>query len=565
MDSASPLDVMAPFVAGALDGLAGADVEAHRRAEAELAALFAGAPLGLAVFDRALRYQRVNEVMASFKGVPPEAHLGRTLAEMLPERAAVLEPIHRRVLETGEPLLDQEIELRGRDYLASYFPVRIAGEIVGVASLVQDHTERRRVERGLALLARAGEALMGELDTGARLGRLAHLLVPDLADVASVFLTDDRGEIELVETWALDPAQRAFTVARARRHHPGKDLPQGVAQVIRRGQSELIAEISDAHLVAAAHDAEDLAALRRFGPCAWMGVPIRARGRTLGALSLSRGSSGAGARGYDASHLALAEELARRAAVALENAQLFELAERERRRAEEAGRLKDEFLANLSHELRTPLTAILGWSRVLRTRALPDDKRARALESIERNALAQARLVEDLLDISRILGGQLTLERGSVELGRVIETALAAARPAAVAKGLRVVSVIDPRGATLCGDAERLRQVVANLLSNAVKFTPAGGSIEVHLERDGTSARLVVSDTGQGIRRDFLPHAFDRFRQADGGLTRAHGGLGVGLSIARSLIELHGGTLDAHSAGEGHGATFTVRVPLAPG
>ena len=221
MDSASPLDAMAPFLAGALEGLAGADVEAHRRAEAELAALFAGAPLGLAVFDRALRYQRVNEVMASFKGVPPEAHLGRTLAEMLPERAAVLEPIHRRVLETGEPLLDQEIELRGRDYLASYFPVRIAGEIVGVASLVQDHTERRRVERGLALLARAGEALMGELDTGARLGRLAHLLVPDLADVASVFLTDDRGEIELVETWALDPAQRAFTVARARRHHPG--------------------------------------------------------------------------------------------------------------------------------------------------------------------------------------------------------------------------------------------------------------------------------------------------------------------------------------------------------
>jgi CheY-like chemotaxis protein len=250
--------------------------------------------------------------------------------------------------------------------------------------------------------------------------------------------------------------------------------------------------------------------------------------------------------------------------MAIENAQLFELAERERRGAEEANRVKDEFLANLSHELRTPLTAILGWTRILRTQNLPEEKRARALAAVERNAMAQVRLVEDLLDISRIIAQKLTLDVATVDPALLIETAIEVVRPGAEARGQKLRSVVEGEVGLLSGDADRLRQVVANLLSNAVKFTGHEGSIEVRLERDGAAARISVTDTGQGIRADFLPFVFDRFRQADGGVTRSHGGLGLGLAIARHLVELHGGTIDARSAGEGLGATFSVRLPLSP-
>ena len=279
-----------------------------------------------------------------------------------------------------------------------------------------DGIERHRDERGLALLARAGEVLVGELDTAARLRRLARLLVPNLADVACVYVTGDHGKLELVESWALDTAQRTLAEARAARWAAAKDAPPVVARVLRTGRAELV-EVTDAHLVAASQDPEDLEVLRRFGAGSWICAPISARGRTLGAITLVRASTAdAPARLHDTWDLALAEEIARRAAVAVENARLFELAQRERRRAEEALRLKDEFVANLGHELRTPLTAILGWTRILRTRAVPDATRARALEVIERNALAQARLVEDLLDVSRILAGELALERRPVDL-----------------------------------------------------------------------------------------------------------------------------------------------------
>lgn len=413
---------------------------------------------------------------------------------------------------------------------------------------------------GLGFLARAGEALMDELDARVRLGRLGRILVPDFGDIACLYLTGDHGEIELVEAAAVDPAHATLMRARAARRGALPDALGRVAQAIRSGQAELLTEVRDADLGTASSDADDIAALRGLGMRSWLCVPLVKRGRSLGAIVITRLSP----RSFGQAHLDVARELAHRAAVAVENVRLFELAQRERCRAEEAGRLKDEFLANLGHELRTPLTAILGWTRILRTRTVPEDKRARALEAIERNALAQARLVEDLLDVSRILARKLALELAPVDLALVLEAALAAARPAAEAKGLRIRSVIDAEAGRLCGDAARLRQAVDNVLSNAVKFTPASGSIEVRLERDGASAQVVVADTGQGIRADFLPHVFERFRQADGSLTRAHGGLGVGLAIAQSLVELHGGTLDADSAGEGHGATFTLHLPLAP-
>ncbi len=245
---------------------------------------------------------------------------------------------------------------------------------------------------------------------------------------------------------------------------------------------------------------------------------------------------------------------------------LEELAQREetaRRAAEEAGRAKDEFLSTLSHELRTPLNAVVGWSSMLRSGAVAEAQRERALETIERNARAQAKLIEDLLDLSRITQGKLVLAVGPIEVVRVVEAALDAVRLAAEAKGVRLQPVLDSH-ATIIGDSNRLQQVVWNLLSNAIKFTSKNGRVQVRLQRMESYVEVAVADDGQGIDASFLPHVFDRFRQADGGFARHSGGLGLGLAIVRSLVELHGGTVTAASDGLGKGATFTVRLPMAP-
>ena len=229
--------------------------------------------------------------------------------------------------------------------------------------------------------------------------------------------------------------------------------------------------------------------------------------------------------------------------------------------AEELSRLKDEFLATMSHELRTPLNAIFGWITLLRTRRLDEATQARALETIERNARAQKRLIEDLLDVSRIVTGKVTLELATVEPRRAVEAALETMHPAAQAKGLKVVPLLDTGAGTVRGDFARLQQIVCNLLSNAIKFTPTDGQVEVCLARRNGEIEISVGDNGQGIKPEFLPHVFDRFRQEDGSISRRHGGLGLGLAIVRHLVELHAGTVEAHSDGEGKGARFVVRLP----
>ena len=234
---------------------------------------------------------------------------------------------------------------------------------------------------------------------------------------------------------------------------------------------------------------------------------------------------------------------------------------RARRAAEDANRIKDEFLATLSHELRTPLTAILGWSNMLLGGRLDPAASERALHIVERNARAQVQLIDDLLDIGRIITGKLRLEVRPVELAAVVEAAADAVRPAAEAKNIRLQVLLDSAAGAVSGDAERLQQVVWNLLSNAVKFTPKDGRVQVKLERVNSHVEISVTDTGRGIRAEFLPHVFDRFRQADQTSTRTHGGLGLGLSIVRQLVELHGGTIGVDSPGEDQGATFTVALP----
>jgi signal transduction histidine kinase/CheY-like chemotaxis protein len=235
-----------------------------------------------------------------------------------------------------------------------------------------------------------------------------------------------------------------------------------------------------------------------------------------------------------------------------------------RAEAENANRLKDEFLATVSHELRTPLTAIMGWAGMLGSGRLDEATAARAVETIERNARSQAQLVEDILDVSRVITGKLHLNIGPVDAASVINAAIDSVQLAADTKGIRLEVTLDPSVRRVSGDSNRLQQVVWNLLSNSIKFTPSGGRVEVRLERAGSNVQIKISDTGQGISADFLPFIFDRFRQADGSSTRRHGGLGLGLAIVRHLMELHGGTVHVESPGQGCGATFTIRLPLAP-
>jgi PAS domain S-box-containing protein len=234
-----------------------------------------------------------------------------------------------------------------------------------------------------------------------------------------------------------------------------------------------------------------------------------------------------------------------------------------RQEAEAANRMKDEFLAVLSHELRTPLTAMLGWSKILRTKKLDEQGTIRALDAIERNAIAQTQLIEDILDISRIIRGQLRLNLGVVDLQSVVQLALEAVRPQAEMKSLQLDVCLDSNVGKVSGDAVRLQQVVLNLLTNAVKFTPKDGRVEVQLELvETSSAKIAVKDTGIGIEPDFLPKVFERFRQADSSTTRSQNGLGLGLAIVRHLVELHGGSINAESSGKDQGATFTVVLPL---
>ena len=233
-----------------------------------------------------------------------------------------------------------------------------------------------------------------------------------------------------------------------------------------------------------------------------------------------------------------------------------------RSEAERANRLKDEFLATISHELRNPLNAILGWAHMMRLGKLTAPNVERAVETIYRNAKSQAQLVADLLDVSRIISGKLRLDVRTIDLISIVNAAIDSIRPAAEAKGIRLQMMLDPAAGPISGDADRLQQIVWNLLTNAVKFTPKGGKIQVKVQRIDSHAEIVVSDTGVGISKEFLPYVFDRFRQADASTTRIHGGLGLGLSIVHQLVDLHGGSVSVHSDGEGKGATFTIVLPF---
>jgi signal transduction histidine kinase/ActR/RegA family two-component response regulator len=290
-----------------------------------------------------------------------------------------------------------------------------------------------------------------------------------------------------------------------------------------------------------------------FGLC----LPLLIRGHSIGALAVELPDG----EPVDDQRRALFEATADHCAQALERSRLYALERLRREELERSNRLKDDFLGIVSHELRTPLSAILGWARMLKRGIVPIGQAQRALEAIERNATLQARLVDDLLDVSRIVSGKLELETSAVDLASVIDAAIDSVRPTLLAKGLELRLTVAREGVTVLGDARRLQQVVWNLLTNAIKFTRSGGRIDVRLVREGPAARISVEDNGIGIAPDILPHVFERFKQADGTAALQQGGLGLGLSIVRHVVEAHGGGVRAVSPGEGKGAEIVVEMP----
>jgi PAS domain S-box-containing protein len=286
---------------------------------------------------------------------------------------------------------------------------------------------------------------------------------------------------------------------------------------------------------------------------------VRLDGRTVPVESVSSVVPWRGNRGVQV----ILRDISERIAAEKERSELLTSERAARSAAEHASRMKDEFLATVSHELRTPLNAILGWSQILRQTPNDEEDLHQGLETIERNARVQTQLIEDLLDMSRIITGKLRLDVQRLPPISFIEAAIDTIRPAAMAKGIRIEQMLDPTAGPVLGDPGRLQQVAWNLLSNAVKFSDRGGKVQVVLKRVNSQVELTVADTGRGIHSDFLPHIFDRFRQADASTTRQHGGLGLGLAIVKQLVDLHGGSVEALSAGEGRGSTFTVLLPLS--
>ncbi|MCU1386408.1 MAG: domain S-box [Acidobacteria bacterium] len=403
-----------------------------------------------------------------------------------------------------------------------------------------------------AFLAEAGTALGASLDYTQTLKAVARLAVPTFADWCAVDIVGERGRIQRLAVAHVDPAKVELARVLEERYPADPNAPGGVHHVIRTGEPVMMSKIPADLLDHAARDDEHRRIITALGLTSYVCVPMVAQGRAFGAITFVNAESG---REYSSTDLAFAREIAARASLAVENSRAYA-------NANEANRLKDEFLATLSHELRTPLNAVLGYARMLRRGTIGQDKTPAALEVIERNGTALKQIIEDVLDVSRIVSGRLRLDVEPVDLPAVLHEAAAAVMPAADAKGIRVESVIDPKAATIAGDPGRVQQIVWNLLSNAIKFTSRGGKVQLRLVRVNSHVEVVVSDTGQGIDADFLPFVFDRFRQGNATSTREHGGLGLGLAIAKQLAELHGGSMTAASEGSGKGSTFTLKLPV---
>ncbi len=518
--------------------------------------------------DDAIVSKDLNSIIKSWNpaaerifGYTAEEAIGRSIRILIPDELQDEEDEVLRKIRAGEKVDHYETIRQRKDgsrlaISLTVSPIRDEdGTIIGASKIARDITERARLQ----------DALRDEANNTQKLSDVGAVVASTLDREAIIQkVTDTATELTRAEFGAFfynvrDPktgdAFMLYALAGAPREKFAQfPNPRNTAIFAPTFRGEGVVRL------------DDVTADPRYGHNApfhglppghlpvrsYLAVPVkRIGGGVIGGLFFGHSQTGI----FTEQHERLAVGVASWATVALENARLFT-------EAQDANRLKDEFLAVLSHELRTPLNAILGYARLLRGNLLPPDQVSRGLETLERNARWLTQIVDDVLDVSRIISGKIRLDVQAVDLAGVVNNAVATVQPAADAKDVRMQTLIDPRTGPVSGDPDRLQQVCWNLVSNAVKFTPKGGRVQVRLERVNSHIEIVVSDTGIGIKPDFLPLVFERFRQADAGPTRKSGGLGLGLAIVRHIVEMHGGTVHAASGGQNEGATFTVRLPV---
>lgn len=416
--------------------------------------------------------------------------------------------------------------------------------------------ENERVTERFKFLSRASALLGSSLDFEKTLSNLTYLAVPDFADWCAIQLLDANGELTQFSVAHVDPEKVKWSQKFHQDFPPDPNSPQGSMEVIRTGQSQMYNNIDDASIHAAARSANHLKVLIELDLHAYLCAPIRIRDRVIGTLTLvSTRKSG---RTYSEQDLLLAEELGERAGFAVENARLY-------KESRNLNRVKDEFLATLSHELRTPLNVIQGHAEILKSEKdhMSPDEFASSVDAILRNAQTQMTIVSDLLDVSSIITGKISFKPISISPSDVIRSTVEGLTPAAGAKHVHLVADVANSPTQVWADPSRLQQIIFNLVSNAIKFTPAGGTVKLKTGHSPTDWWLTVEDSGSGIDPAFLPFIFERFRQEDSSASRRHGGLGLGLSIVRNLVELHGGSVTVKSDGSNQGSCFKIVFPLS--
>ena len=537
-----------------------------RRSQQELADFFENAAVGLHWMGPDGTILRANRAELNMLGYEREEYVGHDIAEFHADPEAMQEMFTH--LARRETLVDYPAKLRARD--GSIRDVLIDSNVLWEADrfiharcFTRDITEAKQVEeqRNQLLLSEQAARSQAEqasetirrlqsiTDTALWTLALDELLremltrIQDLlgGDAAAILLvTEDGKHLEGRIALGLEEEARVRV-----------PMGRGIAGRIAASRQPLVVDDLSKQEVVSSILIENVRSL--------VGVPLMVEDRVIGVIHVDTRET----HSFTRADVHLLQLAADRMAMAIERARLYEREQRARLEAETANRMKDDFLATISHELRSPLNSILGWVTLLREGGLSEEATASALQTVERSARAQSRIISDLLDVSRIINGQLRLNVRTMELASIVEAGVEAMRPAAAAKGILVSIARDPNAGAITGDSDRLQQVVWNLVSNAIKFTPKGGVVEVRLERLDGYVELAVRDTGAGISPEFLPFVFDRFRQADSSTTRKQGGLGLGLAIVRHLVELHGGTVHAESEGAGKGSVFVVRLPVS--
>jgi PAS domain S-box-containing protein len=529
----------------------------RRRQHSLLHAIAEGTSDAIFVKDREGRYLMINSAGAELVGKKDEDVLGRDDRELFsPETAKVIMDRDRAVMASGATATYEELTTSAgttRTFLSTKGPYRDhEGRVIGLFGISRDISGRLRAERSARFLADAGVALAGVVDADSTLQKVARLAVPFFADWCVVDLVESDGPLRRVAVAHSDAGRTELGYELARRYPVDPSLPHGPPRVLRTGRSEILTDITDEFLVEAARDQEHLAILRGLGLKSYLWVPLRSRGRNVGVISFVTAESG---RHYDVADQAVAEELARRASIALENAQLYaELRLADRR--------KDEFLATLAHELRNPLAPLRNALEILKRPNVEPAVIDQARGMMDRQVRQLVRLVDDLLDVSRIMQGKIELRKERIDLAVAVRHALETAQPAIAAAGHQLRCDLPPEPLILEADPIRIAQAISNLLHNSAKYTEPGGRITISAARENGEAVVRVRDTGVGIAPDMLPRIFDLFVQANRKQDRSQGGMGIGLTLVRSLAEIHGGRVSAQSEGPGRGSEFVLRLPL---